>query len=352
MSWEDNLRKISPYVAGEQPKIKGRIIKLNTNECPYPPSPDVARALKELDPSDLRLYPDPEYTDIRLALSEVYSVPSNRIFVGVGSDDVLATSFMAFFNGQRPVVFPDVTYSFYRVWCGLFRVPYRLIPLDSDLKIDPDDYKGEWGGILFPNPNAPTGVLMGLDRVEELVKSHPECVVICDEAYIDFGGESALSLTDRYENLLVVQTTSKSRSLAGLRVGWAFGSEKLISCLSDVRNSFNSYTMNRPAIACSAAAIRDVESLKRNTGMVIKTRERIASALSEMGFDMPESSANFVFCGRKGTSAQDLFKALRNDGIFVRYFPGDRTGERLRVSIGTDEDMDEFLKFLGNYKGD
>ncbi|MBQ7558409.1 MAG: histidinol-phosphate transaminase [Lachnospiraceae bacterium] len=351
MSWEDNIRRVTPYVPGEQPRVTGRLIKLNTNECPYPPSPEVSRILREMPPGDMRLYPDPEAVELKDALSEVYGVPRERIFVGVGSDDVLSMAFMTFFHGSLPVLFPDVTYSFYEVWAELHGVSCRKVPLDGGLNIDISDYEGPCGGIVFPNPNAPTGIYMGLEKVETLVGSHPDCVVICDEAYIDFGGESALPLTEKYDNLLVVQTMSKSRAMAGMRVGWAFGNEKLIKYLNDVRNSFNSYTLNRAAILCGAAAIRDRDTLEKNTGMIIKTRERTSKALKEMGFAMTDSLTNFLFCGREGVSAEPLFRALREEGIFVRYFPGERTGERLRVTVGTDGQMDVLLDFLRGYAG-
>ena len=256
MSWEDNVRKVVPYTPGEQPKIKN-IIKLNTNENPYPPAPGVVEALKNMDVSDYRKYPDPSCTKLVDAIASFYSVDPEKVFVGVGSDDVLAMAFLTFFNSDKNILFPDITYSFYDVWADLYRIPYTQVPLKEDFTIDPEDYYVENGGVVIANPNAPTGVALPLSAIEEIVRKNSDVIVIVDEAYVDFGGESALPLIDKYDNLLVVQTFSKSRSMAGMRIGYAFGCKKLIKYLYDVKFSFNSYTMNMPSIELGAAAIAD-----------------------------------------------------------------------------------------------
>lgn len=243
MSWESNVRRVEPYVPGEQPK-ENDIIKLNTNENPYPPSPNAVKALEHFDTNKMRLYPDPDSQILVEALAERYGLKSSQVFVGVGSDDVLSMAFMTFFNSDKPVLFPDITYSFYDVWADVYRIPYKQISLDENFRINPDDYCCENGGIIFPNPNAPTGVLEGLSMIEKIIKSNPDSIVIIDEAYIDFGGESCLPLIEKYDNLLVVQTFSKSRSMAGMRIGFAMGNEKLIKYMNDVKFSVNSYTLH------------------------------------------------------------------------------------------------------------
>ncbi|NLZ45382.1 MAG: histidinol-phosphate transaminase, partial [Clostridiales bacterium] len=253
-TWESNVRKVVPYIPGEQPKDIN-VIKLNTNENPYGPSPKVRKILNEYNDSNMRLYPDPNSDVLVNALSERYRVKPSQVFVGVGSDDVISMAFLAFFNSKKPILFPDITYSFYDVWAEVYGVKYETKPLNSDFTINPNDYKVENGGIIFPNPNAPTGVLESLELVEDIVKSNSKSVVMIDEAYIDFGGESALSLVDKYENLLVIQTFSKSRSMAGMRIGFAIGSEKLIKYLNDVKFSINSYTMNPLTQLCGAEGI-------------------------------------------------------------------------------------------------
>ena len=261
-TWEKNIRQVLPYIPGEQPK-QADIIKLNTNENPYPPSPRVAETLEQFQTGELRLYPDPDSNILVEALADFYQIDRSRIFVGVGSDDVLAVSFLTFFNSGKPVLFPDITYSFYDVWARLFQIPFEQIPLDGEFQIRKSDYFRENGGVVFPNPNAPTGILMGLPEIEDIISHNQDVVVIVDEAYIDFGGISAFPLLDKYDNLLIIQTVSKSRALAGLRVGYAFGSPQLISYLNDVRNSFNSYTMNRLTQTLGAAAVRDREYFER-----------------------------------------------------------------------------------------
>ena len=301
MSWEKSVRRVVPYVPGEQPKQKG-IIKLNTNENPYPPAPGVERRLKEIDCGTLRLYPDPDAGVLAKELAVYYGLKPSQIFVGVGSDDVISIAFLTFFNSDKPVLFPDVTYSFYDVWADLYRIPYKLCPLDADFRINPEDYRQENGGIIFPNPNAPTGVLESVDTVEEILKANPKVVVIVDEAYIDFGGESCLPLLSRYENLLVVQTFSKSRSMAGMRIGFAIGSEKLIRYLNDVKFSFNSYTMNLPAQLLGAEAVRDKDYFLKTCSKIMETREWVKGELQKLDFHFPDSKANFLFAAHKTIS--------------------------------------------------
>ena len=343
--WENNVRKVVPYIPGEQPK-ETDIIKLNTNENPYPPSPRAARVLREYESGRMRLYPDPDATVLVDALAERYGLKPSQIFVGVGSDDVISVAFMTFFNSDKPVLFPNITYSFYDVWADVYRIPYKMIPLTEDFRINPKDYKTENGGIIFPNPNAPTGVLESLETVEEIVKANPSSVVIVDEAYIDFGGESALKLIDKYENLLVVQTFSKSRSMAGMRIGFAMGSEKLIKYMNDVKFSINSYTMNPITQLCGAEAVKDNEYFDKTVAKVIATRERAKKELSALGFTFPDSKSNFIFASHKSKPAKEIFEALKERKIFVRYWNKPLINNHLRISIGTDEEMDRLFEAL------
>ena len=318
MNWENNVRKVVPYVAGEQPKQKD-VIKLNTNECPYPPAPAVEKALKEIDFDSFRLYPDPDTTSITEALAKYYNVSTKNVFVGVGSDDVLSMAFLTFFNSDKPILFPDVTYSFYDVWADLYRIPYKTVPLKDDWSIDKEGFKQENGGVIFPNPNAPTGLFEDVSTVEEIVSANPDVVVIVDEAYIDFGGESVIPLTSKYDNLLVVQTFSKSRAMAGMRIGFCIGNEKLIGYLNDAKFSFNSYTMNRPAQELGALAVLDDAYFKDITGRIVKTREWVKIELTRLGFIFPDSKANFIFASHKSIPAKDIYTYLRTRNIFVRY---------------------------------
>ena len=359
--WEDNVRKVTPYTAGEQPK--GKVIKLNTNECPYAPSPMVATriydlAQDELDGSSsmLRKYPDMDAVKLVNAIVKVYNeryfadsegLGFDNVFTGVGSDDVLSMAFMTFFNSDKPVLFPDITYSFYDVWAQVHRIPYKVLPLTGDFSIDVNDYLNtENGGIAIPNPNAPTGVYEDPAMFEEIIRNNPDSVVIVDEAYIDFGGSSCLPLIKKYDNVLVVQTFSKSRSLAGLRIGIAFGCEKLIKYLKDVKFAFNSYTLNYPAIELAAAAVLDTEYFDETVAKVIKTREWTKEKLKELDFEFRDSKANFVFARHKRVSAEEIFTRLREKDIYVRHWNKERIGEYLRISIGTDEDMKELIKTL------
>ncbi len=345
MSWEENVRKVIPYTPGEQPKIKN-IIKLNTNENPYPPAPAVEGALRNMDADAFRKYPDPGCSRLVNAIADFYKVDKDNVFVGVGSDDVLSMAFLTFFNSNKPVLFPDITYSFYDVWAQLYRIPYEQIPLKSDFTIEPSDYFRENGGIVIANPNAPTGVELPLSAIEEIVKRNPDVVVIVDEAYVDFGGESALPLIDKYDNLLVVQTFSKSRSMAGMRIGYAFGSKKLIGYLSDAKFSFNSYTMNMPSLELGALAIEDRDYFEKTRSMIIRTRERTKEELSKLGFVFADSKTNFIFAMHPDRPGKELFEYLRQHDIIVRRFDLPRISEYLRISIGTDEEMDTLISVL------
>ena len=351
MSFEANVRKVVPYVPGEQPN-RPNMIKLNTNECPYPAAPAVEEALKALSANEMRLYPDPTADILLQAISDVYHMPKNQIFVGVGSDDVLAMAFLTFFNSDKPILFPDITYSFYDVWADLFRIPYKTCALDEEFNLCIDDYKQPNGGIVFPNPNAPTGVLESLEHVEEIIAANPDVVVIVDEAYVDFGGISALSLVDKYENLLVVQTFSKSRATAGMRIGYAFGSAKLIGYLNDAKFSFNSYTMNRPSLAAGAACVRSEDYFKETTAKIIATREWTKKELTKLGFTFPDSYANFIFAAHKSVPAEEIYMALRGQDIYVRYFKKPRIDNYLRITIGTDDEMQALIDFLTKYLQD
>ncbi|KMW16660.1 histidinol-phosphate transaminase [Enterocloster citroniae] len=349
--WEANVRRVVPYVPGDQPK-GSKLIKLNTNENPYPPAPGAERAIREMDTDRLRKYPDPTVSDLVEVLAEYYGVGTDQVFVGVGSDDVIAMSFLTFFNSPKPVLFPDITYSFYKVWADLYRIPYETPKLDGDFSIIPRDYKRENGGVIFPNPNAPTGVYMPLDQVEDIIKANQDAVVIVDEAYIDFAGPSALGLIGTYDNLLVVQTFSKSRSMAGLRIGFAVGNPALIKALNDVKYSYNSYTMNLPSIVMGVESVKDREYFEDITGKITATRERAKIRLRELGFTFPDSKANFIFASHKSVPAAQIFEALKKEQIYVRYFDGERLDNSLRISIGTDEEMETLFAFLERFLGE
>ncbi len=347
MSWEDNVKRVVPYVPGEQPKSK--VIKLNTNENPYPPSPKVREVLSNYDIDELRLYPDVNAGELGMALAKYYGLNSNQVFVGVGSDDVLAIAFMTFFNSDKEILFPDITYSFYDVWADLYKIPYRMVELNDDFRINIEDYLVPNGGIVIPNPNAPTGVEKDVRELEKIVAKNPDSVVIIDEAYVDFGATSMLPLINKYDNLLIVQTYSKSRSMAGARIGMAFGNEKLIKYMNDVKFSINSYTMNRLTVAAGTAALEDEEYFKETCDKVIATRERTKVRLRELGFDMPDSKSNFVFATHESIPASDIFNAAKSAGIYLRWWNKDRISNRLRISIGTDGEMDALFAFLKEY---
>lgn len=348
MSWEENVRKVEPYVAGEQPRQSG-VIKLNTNECPYPPAPGVVQKAKELEWEKLRLYPDMNAEKLVEALAEYYHIKPSQIFVGVGSDDVLAMSFLTFFNGEKPILFPDITYSFYDVWAELFRIPYRVCPLDENFRIRKEDYLKPNGGIIFPNPNAPTGEQESLALIEEVVRANPDSVVIIDEAYVDFGCESALPLIDKYDNLMVVQTFSKSRAMAGMRIGYAMAGEKLIGYLKDAKFSFNSYTMNMAAVEIGAEAVRDEKYFRETVNKIITTREWAKGELEALGFTGTDSMSNFLFVSHESIPAEEIFKALKENNIYVRHWNKPRISNYLRITVGTDEEMGSLLAFLRDY---
>lgn len=346
--WEENIRKVVPYTPGEQP-LDQDMIKLNTNENPYPPAPGVQKALAGILPEELRLYPDPTAGELVLAIADAYHLKKEQVFVGVGSDDVLAMSFLTFFHSGKPILFPDITYSFYKVWAELFGIPYETPALDERFHIKKEDYYRENGGVIFPNPNAPTGVEMSQTDLEDILRHNQDVIVIVDEAYVDFGGQSALPLIEKYENLLVVQTFSKSRSMAGMRIGFACGNEKLIRYLNDVKYSFNSYTMDRTALAAGVASVKDQAYFEETCRKIIETREWTKKEMKALGFSFEDSMANFLFASHRECSAEELFQALREQHIYVRYFPGGRTDNHLRITIGTREQMEKFLAFLKQY---
>lgn len=344
--WKENVRQVVPYVPGEQPNNHD-MIKLNTNENPYPPSPKVRSAIENLEVHDLRLYPDPTAEKLVNAIADYHGVSTEQVFVGVGSDDVLAMSFMAFFNSDKPILFPDITYSFYDVWANLFKIPFTQIPVNNDLQIIKDDYMRVNGGIIFPNPNAPTGLAMSLTEVEDIVKENLDVVVIVDEAYVDFGAETALPLVEKYNNLLVVRTFSKSRSMAGIRIGYAIGNPSLIKYLNDVKYSYNSYTMNYPSIELGTAAIADENYFRDILEKVIETREWTKEKLEDLGFSLGDSKANFIFASHKEKPAKEIYQSLRKEHIYVRYFDKERIDNYLRITIGTQDEMEKLIEKIG-----
>ncbi len=343
-AFEKNIRKVEPYVPGEQPQRK--VVKLNTNENPYPPAPKVEEILRTFDAELLRKYPDPAAEVLVKALAEHYQVGADQVFVGVGSDDVLAMCFLTFFNSGRPIYFPDITYSFYKVWAELYRIPYELKSLDNELHLVPEDYYGENGGVIFPNPNAPTGLYEDLDAVEDILKHNRDVIVIVDEAYIDFAGRSAVELIDKYENLIVVQTFSKARSMAGMRIGYAISNPALIRYLNDVKYSFNSYTMNQTALLCGVEAVRDEAYFRECVTAIVETRQWAKEEFKKCGFEFPDSSANFLFVTHPEQDAKTLFEALKEKDVYVRYFGSKRIDRYLRVTIGTRAEMETLFSCL------
>ena len=346
--WFKNLRQIEPYVPGEQSKNEN-IIKLNANENPYPPSPQVMQALREIRPENLSLYPNSNAQKLVDAIAQYHGVKSSQVFVGNGSDDVIALSFMAFFNSDKPILFPDITYSFYPVWCRLFNIPYETPKVDDNFKIIPSDYYKPNGGVIFPNPNAPTGIGEGKEFIKDILNHNPDSIVIVDEAYIDFAGPSAVGLLERYENLLVVQTFSKSRSLAGLRIGFAMGHPRLIRALNDVKYSFNSYTMNMPSQLLGAASVGDEAYFQETVRRIRDTREKAKLRFRGLGFSFPDSQANFLFVTHPGLQARVLFEALKRERIYVRYFDAPRLDNFLRITIGTEQEMEKLFAFLEDF---
>ena len=344
-AWESNIRKVEPYVPGEQPKVQD-VIKLNTNENPYGPSENVRKAMEAIDIDRCRLYPDPDVTKLVKSIADYYGMDNNQVFVGVGSDDVLSMCFLTFFNGKKPVLFPDITYSFYQVWANLYRIPYVCPKLDGKFRIVKEDYYKVNGGIIFPNPNAPTAIYEEVDFIEDILRHNRDNIVIIDEAYVDFAGKSAISLIDRYDNLIVTQTFSKSRSMAGMRIGYAVSNPELIRCLNDVKYSFNSYTMSCAAISCGAAALENTEYFKTNISKIVQTRENVKEQLRDLGFECTDSKANFLFVTHPRYDALKLFEELKEAGIYVRHWNDPKIKDYLRITIGTDEEMKIFLDFL------
>ena len=340
----NKAKSIEPYTPGEQPKDK-KYIKLNTNESPYPPSPNVKKALIESNFDDLRLYPDPNVSDLKKEIAELYNVNTNNIFIGNGSDEILAFSFMAFFNKGDKVYYPNITYSFYSVYSSLFDLNEVKIPLKDDFSIDINDYKNLDAGIFIANPNAPTGLMLTLSQIEEIIINNRNNIVIVDEAYIDFAEtESAYKLVNKYDNLLVIQTFSKSRALAGIRLGFVIGNENLIQGLKNIKYSFNSYTINRLSIIAGIEAIKDKDYFKDTVNKVITTREKTKIKLKELGFNVLDSKSNFIFISHKNVFAEDIYVKLRENGILVRYFKTDLINNYIRVTIGTDEEMNIFVE--------
>ena len=343
--WSKLVRQLTPYVPGEQPRLD-KLVKLNTNESPYPPSPAVLAAIGAVTGDSLRLYPDPESSELKEAVAARNALQPGQVFIGNGSDEVLAHTFQALLKHKLRLYFPDVTYSFYPVWCELYGIEHRAVALERDFTIDPAAFPAKNGGIIIPNPNAPTGVLMGLGAIRSLLAKSRNSVVVIDEAYIDFGGESAVQLIDEFDNLLVIQTLSKSRALAGLRVGVAMGSTQLIEGLERVKNSFNSYPLDILAQRAAVASLQDEDDFLQSCERVISSRARLGAEMSDLGFEVLPSAAYFIFATHPGHAAAALFSALRERGIIVRYFDKPRIDNYLRISVGTDAQCDALLAAL------
>lgn len=343
--WSPIVHTLTPYVAGEQPKVSG-LVKLNTNENPYGPSPHAVAAMREAVGDGLRLYPDPSGLPLRTVIAESHGLDPDQVFVGNGSDEVLAHTFQALLNHDKPLLFPDITYSFYPTYCRLYGIAHRNVPLDEAMRVRIADYRQACGAIILPNPNAPTGIALPLSEIETLVRDHPDQVVVIDEAYVDFGAESAVSLIKTCPNLLVVQTFSKSRGLAGLRVGFAMGQRVLIEALERVKDSFNSYPLDTVALAGAVASWKDRDWFERHREMLIASRERLSLELQHVGFEVLPSSANFVFARHNRMSGQELLQGLRERSVLVRRFSAHRIADFLRISIGTDAECDQLLAAL------
>ena len=349
--WSDKIKEIEPYTPGEQPKDK-KYIKLNTNENPYPPSAKVIEKIESMNLEDLKLYPDPDVTELRKVIAKYFSNKINneiihkQVFIGNGSDEVLAFIFMTFFNAEDKVYYPDITYSFYPVYADLFNLKEVKIPLNDSFEIEIQKYFGLDGHIIIANPNAPTSIALKLDEIEEIVKNNPNQLIIVDEAYVDFGAESAVKLINKYDNVLVVQTFSKSRSMAGIRLGYALGCKSIIEGLNRLKFSFNSYTIDRISIVAGIESFKDNEYFEKTNAKIIQTREKTSEKLKKLGFKVLNSSANFIFISYKDVYAGDLYKQLKENGVLVRYFSKDRIDNYLRVTIGTDEEMGTFIEKL------
>lgn len=351
-TWKDNLIKITPYTAGEQPK-KRDFIKLNANENPYPPAPGVAAAIAGFRTENLNKYPDANAAPLLEAIAGRLGISPKNVFAGNGSDDVLALCFRAFFNSEKPVLFPDITYSFYPVWCNMLGIPFETPPLDDSFNIDPDSYKRENGGVVICNPNAPTSIGRDLDFMREILEANQGSAVISDEAYVDFGGVSggisALPLLKEFPNLAVVQTFSKSRSMAGMRIGFCIAGDELISALRAAKDSYNSYPLDSVAIAAGCASLADEEYFNSTVSKIISTRSRLTAALRERGFSLPDSSTNFLFGQHEKFAARDICEYLKTRDIYVRYFNTPRIDNRLRITIGTDEEIDKLIAAIDDY---
>ena len=343
--WSPVVHSLTPYVAGEQPVIDG-LVKLNTNENPYGPSPRALAAISEAVSDTLRLYPEPTGLKLRQAIAASYDLDPGEVFVGNGSDEVLAHTFQALLNHELPLLYPDITYSFYPTYCGLYGIDFREIPLDEKMQVRIGDYRQPCGAIILPNPNAPTGTALPLATIEALISEHPDQVVVIDEAYVDFGGESAIPLVRKYPNLLVIQTFSKSRGLAGLRVGFAVGQRPLIDALERVKDSFNSYPLDRLTQAGAVAAWEDQDWFRKHCDLIVASRERLTVALIELGFEVLPSSANFVFARHVEHGGAELAAELRKKAILVRHFRKERTQDFLRITIGTDAECDKLVDAL------
>lgn len=349
--WRKNLINITPYVAGEQPK-SDKIIKLNANENAYPPSPKVRQILDSYKPEDMRRYPSADAGPLREALAKRAGLSVDNVFVSNGSDDVLATAFRAFFNSDKPIVYPDITYSFYPVWCELLKIPSRTVPVDEDFHISAQSLYGEGnGGVVFANPNAPTSLAESREFVRDVLEHNKDCIVIVDQTYVDFAdaGIDCLDMIKQYDNLLVTHTFSKSRSMAGMRIGEAYGSAELIKYMLAVKDSYNSYPVNRLSIETGVASVEDEEYFQATLRKVITTRESTAQQLKALGFDVPKSQTNFLFVTHPKYKAKDIFEFLREKGIFIRYFNKPRIDDRLRITIGTDDEMIQMINGIKEF---
>ena len=347
-AWENNIRKVEPYVPGEQPKDKN-IIKLNTNENPYPPAPAVIELMDKIECGEFIKYPDPTSDMLVEALADNYGLNKDQVFVGVGSDDVLSMAFLTFFNSDKPILFPDITYSFYSVWAEVYKIPYERPALDDNFNISASDYYKDNGGVIIANPNAPTGIYRNLDFIRDILDHNQYVIVVVDEAYIDFAGESAVTLLKEYDNLVVVQTFSKSKSMAGMRIGMAMASPYLIKAMNDVKYSINSYTMNMPSIILGTAAAKSMDYYADTTKKIVATRERSNEKLKELGFTCLDSGTNFIFAKHNKAKGNDIYNFLRENKVFVRHFDSPRIDDFLRITIGTDEEMDALFDLLEKF---
>lgn len=343
--WSELTKRTQPYVPGEQINSPN-LLKLNTNENPYQPSPSVKTAIQQEMDEHLQLYPSPTADGLRDVIADTYDLKNENIFIGNGSDEVLAFAFMAFFEPGEAIRFPSITYSFYPVYARIFDIPYEEVPVNADFEIIPEDYFNAKGGVIFPNPNAPTSIYLPLQHIEEILQNNPNKVVIIDEAYIDFAGTTAATLIEQYENLLVIQTTSKSRSLAGLRVGFGMGQPHLIEALIRIKDSFNSYTIDRLALAGATAAFEDQAYFEKTTAAIINTRTVVTKQLDTLGFKVIPSQANFLFVTHQGVTAENLYRKLKSENILVRHFNTKPIDNYLRITIGTDEQMKQLIGTL------